>query len=58
MKAITSRTRPGHSTRTASKIPETGRCVDPKTGIMGAKIKFNIKEQPSVDYYGGKMWSK
>ena len=27
--------------------------ADPKTGIMGAKIKFIIKEQPSVDYYEG-----
>lgn len=26
---------------------------DPKTGPMGAKVKFIIKEQPSVDYYEG-----
>lgn len=28
-------------------------CVDPKVGALGAKIKFIIKEQPSVDYYEG-----
>jgi len=27
--------------------------VDPVTGVMGAKVKFVIKEQPSVDYYEG-----
>ncbi len=26
---------------------------DPATGIMGAKVRFIIKEQPSVDYYEG-----
>lgn len=28
-------------------------CADPKAGVMGAKIRFIIKEQPSVDYYEG-----
>ncbi|MBL8013814.1 MAG: cupin domain-containing protein [Candidatus Omnitrophica bacterium] len=36
----------------SKKIAGVG-CVDPKTGIMGAKVKFIIKEQPSVDYYEG-----
>jgi len=27
--------------------------VDPVTGPMGAKVRFIIKEQPSVDYYEG-----
>ncbi len=28
-------------------------CSDPKTGPLGAKVRFIIKEQPSVDYYDG-----
>lgn len=28
-------------------------CVDPVSGIMGAKVRFIIKDQPSVDYYEG-----
>jgi hypothetical protein len=27
--------------------------MDPVTGPMGAKVRFIIKEQPSVDYYEG-----
>ena len=27
--------------------------VDPAAGFMGGKVKFIIKEQPSVDYYEG-----
>ncbi len=36
----------------SKKIAGAG-CADPVTGIMGAKVKFIIKEQPSVDYYEG-----
>ena len=36
----------------SKKIAGVG-CVDPKTGIMGAKVRFIINEQPSVDYYEG-----
>ena|SRR3989338_720057 len=36
----------------SQKIAGVG-CADPKTGVMGAKIRFIHKEQPSVDYYEG-----
>lgn len=29
--------------------------MDPATGAMGAKVRFIIKEQPSVDYYDGEV---
>lgn len=36
----------------SKKIGAVG-LMDPKTGVMGAKLKLIIKEQPSVDYYEG-----
>lgn len=36
----------------SKKLAAVG-CADPKTGVMGAKVRFIIKEQPSVDYYDG-----
>ena len=36
----------------SKKIAGAG-CIDPASGIMGAKVRFIIKEQPSVDYYEG-----
>ncbi len=28
-------------------------CAEPKVGVIGAKVRFIVKEQPSVDYYEG-----
>jgi uncharacterized cupin superfamily protein len=36
----------------SKKLAAVG-CADPKTGVLGAKVRFIIKEQPSVDYYEG-----
>ncbi len=36
----------------SKKIAGAG-AIDPSSGVMGAKVRFIIKEQPSVDYYEG-----
>lgn len=37
----------------SKKLAGVGNVTDLKVGVMSAKVRFLIKEQPSVDYYDG-----